>query len=195
MSIAMDNAYDEERTYEDGKQYSDDKKLLVRFDVRAVKNLFQTEKQGRAIYDDVEYIEIIVPGSREVSAFPMDEGYKRRFKERYTAWKNSDQNRAFAQGGTILAELPWMTKSQIAELTSFNIYTVEQLAEMDDTNALKFMGNHQLRDRAKNFLKAAAGEAINTKLQSELEARDNKIEVLTRQVAELIEAIDKLKKK
>lgn len=194
MSFAT-GVYDEERTYEDGKQFADDEKLLVKFEVRAVKNEFRSTKEGRPCYDDVDYIHIIIPGSRDISVYPMDEVYKKRFRKRYDAWKASEENIAFAQGGTILAELPWMTKSQIAELNLANVYTVEQLADMSDTNARQFMGNFQLRERAKNFIAAAKGEAPMLKLQAELEQRDNHIEVLQRQVDELKTAFEQMQKK
>ena len=44
MSLAME--FEGDKTYEDGKQYSDDDKLLVKFEVRAVKNEFETEQAG-----------------------------------------------------------------------------------------------------------------------------------------------------
>lgn len=193
MSIAFDTSYDEEKTYEDGKQHADDKKLLVRFDTRAVKNEFQTNLMGRPIFDEVEYIQIIVPGSRDVSNFPMDDGYRNRFREAYEKWKLTKKDEPMASG-TLLAELPWMTKSQIAELNYCNVFTVEQLAGLSDVNAMQFMGNQKLRERAKNFLAAAEGEAVATKLQQELEQRDNQIEVLNRKINDLTSAFEKLEK-
>ena len=193
MSIALTNNYDEEQTSEDGNLYADDKKLLVRFEVRAVKNEFETNKQGRPVYYDQEYIQIIIPGNRDVSSYPLDDQYKARFKDRYNKWKNEGVE-ALSNGGTILAELPWMTKSQIAELAHWHIHTVEQLAEMSDINAMKFMGNNQLRERAKNFLKAAAGEAPALALQQALEQRDLHIQTLQGQVDAMKAAIEKLEK-
>jgi hypothetical protein len=189
MSLAME--FEGDKTYEDGKQYSDDDKLLVKFEVRAVKNEFETNKQGRPIYYDADYIHIITPGDRNVSVFPMDESYARRFKKRYEAWKASAES-DLRINGTLLAELPWMTKSQIAELNYSNVFTVEQLADMSDANAMKFMGNNQLRQRAKNFLQAAAGEAVHTKLQQELEQRDLTIQTLQKQVDDLKGAFEKM---
>ena len=52
---------------------------------------------------------------------------------------------------------------------------------------MKFMGNNQLRQRAKNFLQAAAGEAVHAKLQQELEQRDLTIQTLEKQVEEIRE--------
>ena len=182
--------YEGDKTYEDGKHYADDKRLRVRFLVEAVKHDKKSEEAGRAIFYDQEYIQIIIPGSRDISTYALDESYKKRFKEQYANWKASGEQAKI--DGTILAELPWMTKSQIAELNYSNIHTVEQLAEMSDGNAMQFMGNFKLRERAKNFLKAAAGEAPALKLQAALEERDNHIQVLERKVEELTASFERM---
>jgi hypothetical protein len=189
MSFAT-GIYEDDKTYEDGKQYADDEKLYVRFETRAVKHDKKSEEAGRAIYYDQDYIQIIIPGSRDISVFPMDDHYKKRFAKRYKDWKDSGEGQKIS--GTLLAELPWMTKSQIAELNYSNIFTVEQLAEMSDVNAQQFMGNFKLRERAKNFLAAAAGEAPALKLQQALEERDNHIQVLERKVEELTAAFERM---
>lgn len=189
MSAVM-SEYELDKTYEDGKQYSDDDKLMVRFEVRAVKHEFKSNEAGRPIFYDAEYIQIIVPGSREISVFPMDDSYKRRFKARYDKWKTDHEEMKIE--GTLLSELTWMGKSQIAELNFANIHTVEQLANMADVDAKNFMGNFQLRERAKKYLEQAAGAAPMLKMQAELEKRDNHIEVLERKVAELSKSFEEL---
>jgi hypothetical protein len=185
--------YEGDKTYEDGKQFADDDKLRVRFEVHAVKNEYETNQQGRPIFYDAEFIQIVVPGARDVSTFPLDDHYKKRFARAYAQWKAEGEQLKIQ--GTILAELPWLTKSQIAELNYSNIRTVEELAAMSDVNAMKFMGSYQLRERAKNFLAAAAGEAPALKLQAELEQRDNHIQVLERKLEELTAAFEKFEKK
>jgi len=194
MSFVMGSSYEGDKTYEDGRQYADDDKLRVRFEVHAVKNEYESNQQGRPIFFDQEYIQIVVPGSRDVSTFPLDEHYKRRFAKAYARWKAEGGGELKIQG-TILAELPWLSKSQIAELNYSNVHTVEQLAEMSDVNAMKFMGSYQLRERAKNFMLAAAGEAPALKLQAELEQRDNHIQVLERKIEELQAAFERMEQK
>ena len=81
-----------------------------------------------------------------------------------------------------------MTVSVVAELKAMNVHTVEQLADMPDQLAQKIMGSHSLRARAKVFLEAAAGEAVNSKMAMELEKRDSEIDLLKKQMAELIQA-------
>ena len=194
MSLVIGNEYDQDRTYENGQQYADDEKLLVRFETRAVKHEQKSREAGRPVFYDHDYIQIIIPGSREVSSFPMDEQYERRFRKRYAEWKASE-NGQIKIDGTLLSELTWMTKSQIAELNYSNVFTVEQLANIPDVLARSFMGAQQLKDRAKRYLEAAAGEAPLLKMQAELEQRDQKIAALTDQLDKMSAAIEDLKKK
>ena len=191
MSIAFDRVYDETQTYEDGKQYAGDDKLFVTFSTRAVKNEYKSNIAGRAIYEEVEYVRIIVPGSRDVLDTPLDDMYRRRFAEKYAKWKASKPAEPTMEG-TLLAEMPWMTKSVIAELNAINVFTVEQLVAMPDVLAKDIMGNFQLRERARNFHEAAKGEAPMLRLQQELESRDLQIQTLTRQMTEMQEQMAKL---
>lgn len=191
---ALAGVYDEERTYEGGNQHADDKRLAVRFEVRPVHNQHKSDQAGRPIFDEVEYIQIIVPGSRDVMTAPLDETYKRRFADRYKRWKE-DVGKVQHIQGTPLSEVSWMTRSQVAELAMNNVYTVENLADMSDIDAMKFMGSHELRKRAKNFLQAAANEAPLTRLQQELEQRDNHIKTLEQKLEAMQAALDKLQSK
>lgn len=187
------NIYEGDKTYEDGKQYVDDDRLLVRFETKAVHNEWKSTQEGRPIFDEVEFISIIVPGSRDVFTTELNDTYKRRFSKRYAKWREDTSNTKIE--GTPLAELTWMGKTQIAELNYSNVFTVEQLANMSDQTAMKFMGSYQLRDRAKRFLEAAAGEAPMLKMQAELSDRDAQIQVLQQKVADLTAAFEKMQTK
>ncbi len=188
MSFAT-GVYDQDRTYEDGKQFADDDKLFVRFETKPQHNQFLSDKEGRPIFQDVEYISIITPGSRDVFTTPLDDSYKRRFKVRYDKWKASTD--AQQVDGTLLSELPWLTKSQIAELNYSNVQTIEQLASLSDANAQQFLGNFKLRERAKLYLQQAKGDAPMLKLQQALEERDSRIGVLERKLEELNAAFER----
>jgi hypothetical protein len=183
-----------DRTYENGQQYADDDKLPVKFEVRAVKHEFKSQEAGRPVFYDQEFISIIIPGSREVSTFMMDDTYRRRFAKAYERWKAAEGDQQKIDG-TLLSELTWMSKSQIAELNYSNVYTVEQLANLPDVLARGFMGAQQLKDRAKRYLEAAAGEAPMLKMQAELEQRDQKIASLTDQIDKMNARIEELSKK
>jgi hypothetical protein len=189
----MSNEHDQERTYEDGKQYADDERLAVKFETRAVKHEFKSMQEGRPIFYDQEYILIMTPGSRELFSAPVDDHYKARFKVRYDKWKANHDDQHME--GTLLAELPWLTKSQIAELNYSNVHTVEQLANLSDVNAQQFMGNAKLRERAKKYLEAAAGAAPLLKMEQALEQRDLHIQTLERNLEMLKAQVEKMQAK
>jgi hypothetical protein len=184
------NTYDSDTTYEDGKQYKDDDKLFVKFFTKPLHNEFKSSKEGRPIFDEVEYISIITPGSRDIFTTPLDDLYRRRFKKRYDGWQaNKDATKV---EGTLLSEMAWLTQGQIAELNYSNVFTIEQLANLSDANAQQFLGNFKLRERAKLYLEQATGDAPLLRLQAELEQRDMKIEVLTKQMSDLQASFEKM---
>lgn len=103
---------------------------IPRFQVRAVKNDARSEKEGRACFDDVEFVEVFHPGDIKTRpCFPVTEHYKELFREAYDHWKKTQENRV---PGTPLAMWPRMTASRVEELKSVGVTTVEQLAALSD---------------------------------------------------------------
>ena len=95
-----------------------------------------------------------------------------RFGTQYTAFKGgSGQNLS----GTPLAEWAMISRSQVKELEHFNCRTVEQLASMADTAVQNFTGISNLRTLAKRYIEDAKEGSALTKMQSELDERDNRL--------------------
>lgn len=153
--------------YDENTKYKDDEKLIVAFYSRPVKNNFKSDQEGRPIFEDVDFIKIIIPGSRDVTDTKATEAYKSRFPRQWASYKNKQQGKEAAIG-TPLSELSWMGASVVAEFNAFNVFTVEQLLNLPDVHASKFMGIHQIRERAKRFMDAAAGEAPAMKLEKQV---------------------------
>ena len=158
--------------FEDHQQDEGDKKLFVVFFREAVLNELKTTSEGRPIYDDVDMIRIHTPGSRDTLVAPAHVGYQNRFPKQ---WAQYTQNVEQTASGTPLKVVPWLTVSQVAELATFHIKSVEQLAGMSDNVATKFMNHHSLKQQASAFLEAAKGAAPLLKMQKELETRDEQI--------------------
>lgn len=196
-------------------------KLMVRFDVRPVRNVLKSDggqvpiagmtleradelralgskevvmadgakmlsvpAAGRPIFDDVEFIIINIPGDktqeihREVR--PTD---KVEFAKQYQAWKaGQDQETA---SGTPLEQWPTISRAQVEELRFFKVRTVEQLAELSDSNASRMGPITAIRQKAKDFLEKAKGNAPMEQMRGLLAERDGEVEALKRQVAEL----------
>lgn len=179
-------SYDQAAVMEDQPRYALDKKLYVQFYTRAVMNNFKSAQEGRPIFDELDFVRIIIPGDRNnVVDTEVTPEHKMRFEAQYERFKKNQEQ---AVSGTPLEVWPQMTVGMVAELKAQGVHTVEQLADLPDGLAQKFMGSFALRQKAKVFLEAAAGQAANTKLEAELASRDNEIDVLKKQVQQLMEA-------
>lgn len=139
-------------------RYAGDETLLVKFFKHPLRNDAKSKEEGRPIFDDVDYVQIMQPGNKDSivirPATPMD---KDRFAEHFRRYEVR-QTEEYIEG-TLLSESPIVTRAQCEELSYLNIKTVEQLAEVADSNAQNIMGIQMLKQRAKNYLEQAAGNA------------------------------------
>lgn len=142
-----------------------DAKLVAFFYPGALRNEARSIEEGRAIFDDVECVRIIIPGDKNsVIDRPATPDDKKRFAKQYAAFqqgkKEEDQ-----QGGTPLTEWPFLSRAQIEELRYLGVRSVENLAELrDDINVA---GLQQMKRHAAVWLgktKSAAEAAKTAKL-------------------------------
>ena len=152
-------------------------KLAIHFYTDPQQNAEKSKKAGRPIFDEVEMIEVRIPGQVDFVQRPVTEEEKQRFPAQYVAFKkNQDQT---AASGTPLAQWPLLTKSQVEESKYLGAHTVEQLAEVSDASLQKFgPGWKTIREQARDWLKKAADGALLARLRTELETRDAKIKTL-----------------
>jgi len=178
--------YDEAAVMQDQPRYAMDKRLYVQFYRNAVMSSFKSAEEGRPIFDEVDFVRIIVPGDKNsIVDTQVTEEHKMRFEKQFDRFKKNQEQ---AVTGTPLEVWTQMTVGQVAELKAMHVHTVEQLADMPDQLAQRIMGSHALRAKAKLFLEAAAGEAVTSRLASQLELRDNEINQLKQQMAQIIAA-------
>lgn len=149
-----------------GRRFPGEENLHVMFFTDAVQSELKTKEQGHPVFDDTEMIEIRVPGdSTTIIRVPVTNEYRSRFPDEYNAYK---ANAAMPETGTPLEQWAALSPSQIAQFKAQNIRTVEQLAEVADSNA-NFMGANELRTKAKAYLKTAQDAAIVEKQEAALE--------------------------
>lgn len=160
-----------------------------RFYTKPVKNNFRSESEGRPIFDEKEFVEILVPGDRKtvMDTFVKDE-HKRRWPREYAAFKAGLE---VPTEGTPLEEWPAITRSQVEELRFGHIRTIEQLAELPDDalNRSVSMGGFALREKAKRHLEALAGNAQTEALAAESARKDEIIAEQKRQYEALLERV------
>jgi len=174
--------------FDDNQQSEADKRLLVAFFKDTVKNETKSIAAGRPIFDEIDLIKIITPGSRDSFVGDATEQYQQRFKAQ---WERYKAGQAQAVSGTPLNMLPWLSVSQIAEFNAVGCQTVEQLVGMPDSMSQKFMGHHAIKQKALAYLDAATSAAPMLKLQSELDKRDEQIKELQAQMAAVLAANEK----
>jgi len=154
-----------------------DEKLAIRFFTKAKQNTDESQKQGRPIFTEVDYIQIMVPGDRSNTIVrPITSQDQDRFKKQYDHWKTTQKDDAVI--GTPLEAWGVMSLAQIEEYRYYGIRTIDQLADLRDDICQKIMGGTQLKQKAQAFLDAMKAEAPMKVMQAELAERDNEIESL-----------------
>lgn len=167
----------------DETRFAADNKLYIEFYRKPVLQPGKSREAGRAVYEEVDYIRIHVPGDKSsVIERPASEQDIFRFKDRYERWKAGQEE---AVSGTPLSALPGMTPSKVEEYKFFKLVTVEQLAEANDNLGAKFMSFQQDKQRAKAFLEVAKNNAPIERMNQELAKRDAELEELRAMVTTL----------
>lgn len=151
-----------------------------RFYNDAIQNMEMSEKEGRPIYQDVEMVEVRIPGDQQMTwVGKVEEKHKHRWPEQYAAFKRGEER---AASGTPLEHWPnpTMTKSRVAEIKAHNILSVEELAGIPDSSLQKLgMGARELREQARYYISNANDGAANAAMSAEIARLKEMVETLT----------------
>jgi hypothetical protein len=171
--------------------YGDDSGLFVTFYKKGVKNEAESTAQGRPMFRDVDFVKIITPGDAlNIYDQPVKDVHKQRFARQWDAYQKGQTQ---AQDGTPLEMWPHMTPSKIMAYKSSNVFTVEAIAAIADSN-----GSHMPMDwmddriKARAYLQAAEDTAVVQKLAAENATKDAEIARLTANLADLGRKVDSL---
>lgn len=158
---------------------------FVTFTEEAVQSIAKSEQAGRPIYDMVEMVSIRFPGNN------LTEIVRRVTLEDRERWPKQYQAFKAGRGNTVIDGTPleaWtaLNKAQVREFNSLNIFSVEQLAAVDDYFCQRIgMGGRMWRERAKIWLEAAVDNAKIDAVASEKLRLQEQVDVQNRQIAEL----------
>lgn len=163
--------------------------IRPRFFIKAVQMKAESEKAGRPIFVDREFVEQIIPGdSRTLKVDEVKDEHRMRWPAQYEAFKRGQEQPLH---GTPLEQWPALSASQVAELKALKVMSVEDLANLNESFLANIgMGARELQTKAKAFLAHAAGTADVQRMQAELSRRDDEIADLKRQIAELANRFD-----
>lgn len=161
-----------------------DDALVVLFRHQAFQNNQKTLKEGRPVFDDIEVCEIRSPGSKDVKVFravdvsgwtvdqftgeQKKQTYAERFRHQYQQFK---RDAAQTKTGTPLDYAPFLTDGRRSELRAQNVYTIEQLADVEGAE-LKNLGpgGRDMKNSAMAFIEESRSAAPNKQMAAELEA-------------------------
>lgn len=177
--------------------HGDDSGLHVTFRKVAVKNEIASTNAGRPIFRDVDYVRIITPGDAlNIYDQPVKEQHKQRFARLWDAYQKGQEQ---AQDGTPLEAWPHMVPSKIAAYKFANVFTVEGIAAIADSNASHMpMDWRDDQVKARAYLQAAEDSSFAQRLAADNKAKDEQIAALTANLADLaakVEALAKPEKK
>lgn len=144
-----------------------EKGVYARFYTVPKPDEVKSAEEGRPVFKDVVYIEIIAAGNaNNIIRKPAREMDFRRFHKQHQLFLRGDNEQIV---GTPLTEVPWVTRSQVEEMAYRKIRTLEDLAEMSDA-ACSMPGMYELKRKAIAWLEKSKEAAPFTKMQAEMDA-------------------------
>lgn len=162
----------------------------VRFYDKEVQNNFKSEQENRPIYDMVPFVRIEIPGnSLSIIDTIAGDHHKQQYPMQWARYQNDRTDEKIE--GTLLRDWSILRASQVAELKHLKFYTVEQVAQASDqqinvVTSIVGMGGHAFREKAQQYLKLAKDSALVQHQNEELKKRDEEIEALKQQMAQLM---------
>lgn len=173
-------------------RFGSDDRVNVLFYKKSVHDPEESRKRGRPWSKSMDYVRIQQPGEKDCIDRPVaeDDPAKYRWSRHWEAYQ---KGQTAAPSGTPVDVLFPQSPEIAANLHSLGVHTTEQLAGLTEHGAQTIgMGATQWRNRAKEFLNAAAGGAGVHALKKQIEERDNKIEVMANQMAGMKAQLDRL---
>ena len=146
--------------------------VIPRFYLRSCQNKELTKKTGSVVFEDVEYVEMRVPGDKlNIVETRVDDNHRKRWPQYYKAFVEKREQRP---EGFPLSAWALATPALISTLAAVNCYTVEQLAGMPETSLPRMHGLLKVQQQAREFLQSKEDAQVISQLQhakSEMEDR------------------------
>lgn len=178
----------------------------IRIWTDTAKNPFASEREGRPIYDECIYVEVIAPGSKgstpvfEVERIfnetvgistPYHSPQYAQYEDQITAYKSKVHNENVS--GTPLKEWPEISRTMAASLKEAGVYSVEALAALPD-GRLNVVGpdGRTWRTKAQVWLDSTKDSGVATALAAQLELARGDIAQRDQQIAELAQRLSAL---
>lgn len=189
MSLSEASYSDTQRAME-GR--SADDRLMIKFEIFPHPNEIKSLEAGHPVYDDREYITIIVPGDKtSVVHRPVWAQDRTRFARQYAQFEQGEEQTVV---GLPLKLWGGIKLGQAKEFEYFNVKTVEQLAEMSDGNGISIHGFQGLKQRARDYLAQAKEQQPLLQMRADMEKKDIEVAALTQQLSDLSSQVSQIMK-
>lgn len=154
------------------------------FYVEAVESRAESEKEGRPIFKDVEYVKILIAGDQKTEVVKkVTDQVKNDYRQEYRQWKQTQQQSVV---GTPIEQWPGASVSFVATCKVLNVFTVESLAQLDDGALQRLgMGARDMQARARAWLTAATDGAETARLAAENSRMAAELEMLKKQISDM----------
>lgn len=159
--------------------------LIVSFEWMPVFMAFKSEQEGRQIWEDREHVRIIPIGdNKTVEVHEATQKDRERYPEEYERFKRNEHHVVI---GTPLQEWPYMGPAQIKMLNHLNIFSVEDLAQLNDTSIQRIgPGGREIVRQAQAYLAKAKDSGVTQHLAAENERMKEELAALKEQMAKLV---------
>lgn len=171
-------------------QWGEDKSIVVFFK-GSRHNAVRSQAEGAPAYDDIDMVRVIHPGENDGNGIETQalDIHKYRWPRQWEAYQKGQE---FKQNGTPVEMLFPSSPATAQELKAKNIYTIQQLAVLDDNVITRNPMLHHHRVRALQYLEAAKKGsnhhelvAKNEVLESDLTQAKADLEEMKQQIAAL----------
>lgn len=160
--------------------------VAVGFGLYPQLNKAKTAEAGHDVYDEREYVRIVVPGDKSSLLFqPSNDSYRRRFPRAYDAFKAREKGQK--ESGMPIEQWAVVSRSVAMTLRSAHVHTVEALCEVSENliDRLSVPNARELQAKARAWLAQARDGAEATRKAAENEALQKTIASLQAQIAAL----------
>ena len=127
---------------------------LPRFFLHSVEDTEESKKAGVPKFRSIEMVEIRIPGDKlSRPVLKVTDEHRRRWPEAYEQFKKGETGEGIV--GTPLKQWTRISRDKVTELAAINIFSVEQLAELNDEVCLRIgQGLMGLKQEAIAFLES-----------------------------------------
>ncbi len=170
---AFQQAYDFQENPEKG-----DRTLNVRFFYEELKDEAASVNEARPVFKSVEMCEIRYGDKDNVVCDRvkyMKPDPRQRFPVQYARFKAGEATQVV---GTLLRQWGLIASTDAKSYEAIGILTVEQLAALSDQNAQQVRGAIADRQKARDFLAMAQGQAPLSQARAEIEALKERLAAL-----------------